>query len=71
MGTILLIGGMAVLAVLGVEYGLYRRARKRQQEGMFDHGLPFIAAHHPGDDMAADHRSLDHHVHGPMDHPGD
>jgi|GEM_PF-4573606 len=68
MGTILLIGGVAVLALLGVEYGLYRRARKREQEGMSDHGLPFFAAHRPGDDIAAADCSPDHHAHGPMDH---
>ncbi len=71
VGTILLIGGIALLALLGAEYGLYRRARKREQEGMFDHGLPFIAAHRPGDDVAAADRAPEHHAHGPMNHPGD
>lgn len=71
MGTILLLGLVGMVAVLGVEYGLYRRAKRREQEGMFDQGLPFIAGHHPGDDIADDHRSPDHHVHWPMDHPGD
>lgn len=80
MGTILLIGGIALLAVLGVEYGLYRRAKRRRQEGTFDQGLPFIAhGHHPGDDIPVDHRATEHHAHGnahgnphgPIDHPGD
>jgi hypothetical protein len=71
MGTILLLGLVGVLALLGVEYGLYRRAKKREQEGMFDHGLPFISGHHRGDDIAADHRSPDHDIHGPMDYPRD
>ena len=72
MGTILLIGAIALVAVLGVEYGLYRRAKKRQEEGMADQGLPFYAhGHHPGEDIRADHRAADHHAPGPIDHPGD
>lgn len=69
VGTILLIGGIVVLAVLGVEYGLYRRAKRRADEGMFDHGLPFIAdGHHAGEDRIGDEGAMDHI--DPSDHPG-
>jgi hypothetical protein len=68
METILLIGGLAVLAVLGVEYGLYRRAKRRDHEHMFDQGLPFIEGHHPGEDRIGDQGAMDHI--DPSDHPG-
>jgi len=68
MGTILLIGGIAVLAVIGVELGLRRRANKRLEEGTFDQGVPFIEGHHHGDTGADDVGAMDHI--DPSDHPG-
>lgn len=69
MGTILLFGLVGVVAVLGVEYGLYRRAKKREQEGIFDQGLPLVFHDtHPGEDRTGDQGAVDHV--DPSDHPG-
>lgn len=69
MGTILLLGLVGVIAVLGVEYGLYRRAKKREQESMFDQGLPLVFHDtYPGEDRIGDQGAVDHV--DSSDHPG-
>jgi len=69
MGTILVIAGVAALAVLLYEFGQYRRAKKHEQEGMFDQSLPFIAdGHHTHEDQIGDQGAMDHI--DPSDHPG-
>lgn len=75
VGTILLIGGLALVAFLAVEYGLYRRAKKRADDGTLDSAtLPILflgsdhfGGHH-GEDRIGDEGAMDHI--DPSDHPG-
>ncbi len=69
MGTVLLVLGIAALAVLVYEFGQYRRAKKHGEEGMFDHSLPFVAdGNLANEDRIGDEGAMDHI--DPSDHPG-